>query len=101
VNGNEDFGSPNNGNLLGLIELIAKFDPFLAYHIQHYGNTSCRHGKRETSYLSKRICGELIQHMAKKVTESILNDLIETEYFSLSVDSTADLSHVDHLNSYC
>ena len=24
----EQFGSPNNGNYLGLIELVAKFDPF-------------------------------------------------------------------------
>ena len=25
---NKQFGSPNNGNYLGLLELVAKFDPF-------------------------------------------------------------------------
>jgi hypothetical protein len=35
--------------------------------------------------------------LAKKVTESVLDDLREAGYFSLSVDSTADLSHVDKL----
>ena len=25
---NEQFGSPNNDNYLGLLELVAKFDPF-------------------------------------------------------------------------
>ena len=34
----ETFGSPNNGNYLGLLELIAKFDPFLSNHIAQYGN---------------------------------------------------------------
>jgi hypothetical protein len=94
---NEEFGSPNNGHFLCLIELIAKFDRFLAKHKQNYGNTSSGHKKRETSCLSKRICNELIQLVAKKVTESILNDLRGAGYFSLSVDSTADLSHVDQL----
>lgn len=34
----EKFGSVNNGNYLGLLELVAKFDPFLASHISNYGN---------------------------------------------------------------
>ena len=33
-----------------------------------------------------------------KVRESILNDLRKASYFSLSVDSTPDLSHVAQLN---
>ena len=36
---NEQFGSPNNGNYLGLLELVAKFDPFLLAHINRYGNS--------------------------------------------------------------
>ena len=31
---NETFGSLENGNFLGLLELVAQFDPFLAGHIQ-------------------------------------------------------------------
>ena len=52
----EKFGSPYNGNLLGILELIAQSDPFLENHIKRYGN--CCTGN--TSYLSKTICDELI-----------------------------------------
>ena len=67
----EVFGSPHNGNYLGLLELIAKFDPFLANHIEEFGNK----GSGVISYLSKTICDEFIQLMAYKVRESILDDL--------------------------
>ena len=33
----ETFGSPHNGNFLGLLEPIAKFDPFLASHTTKMG----------------------------------------------------------------
>lgn len=35
---NEKFGVNNNGNYLGLLELIANFDPFFKNHIDAYGN---------------------------------------------------------------
>ena len=90
---NEHFGSVTNGNYLGILELIAKFDPFLATHINQHKNK----GSGTPSYLSKTICDEMIIHMANRVRESILNELIKSKYFSLSVDSTPDLSHVDQL----
>lgn len=34
----ERFGSPSNGNFLGIMELLAQYDPFLASHIENYGN---------------------------------------------------------------
>ncbi len=34
----EIVGSCNNGNFVGLIELLSQFDPFLASHIYRYGN---------------------------------------------------------------
>ena len=60
---NERFGSPNNGNYLGLLELVAKFDPFLLAHINRYGNSA----SGNPSYLSKTVCEEMIQLMVKKV----------------------------------
>ncbi|MFP3031190.1 MAG: hypothetical protein ACEY3M_08690 [Wolbachia sp.] len=45
----EKFGSLQNGNFLGLFELISQFDPFSAGHISKYGNS----GKGNLSYLSK------------------------------------------------
>lgn len=34
----ELLGSAGNGNYLGLLELIAEFDPFLKEHIEKHGN---------------------------------------------------------------
>ncbi|KAK4882966.1 hypothetical protein RN001_006285 [Aquatica leii] len=44
----DTFGSTNNGNFMMLLEAISEFDPFLAKHIQKFGNP----GKGNTSYLS-------------------------------------------------
>ena len=60
---NDTFESPNNGNYLGLLELIAKFDPFLSNYIKQYGNK----GSEFPSYLWKTLCYELIQLMANRV----------------------------------
>jgi len=48
-------GSGHNGNYLGCLELIAKFDPLLSTHINKYANK----GKGNVSYLSNTICDEL------------------------------------------
>ncbi|XP_025410523.1 uncharacterized protein LOC112683629 [Sipha flava] len=56
---NQTFGSKQNGNYLGYLELLAKFDPFLSAHIAKYGNK----GKGNVSYLSSTICDEFIMLM--------------------------------------
>ncbi|KAG8173322.1 hypothetical protein JTE90_003637 [Oedothorax gibbosus] len=48
---NETIGSAHNGNFLGILELLSTFDPFLAGHINKYGNK----GKGVTNYLSSTI----------------------------------------------
>ncbi|XP_063918635.1 zinc finger MYM-type protein 1-like [Zophobas morio] len=89
----EKFGSTHNGNFMMLLELLAKFDPFLANHINRFGNK----GSGSTSYLSKTIYEELIQLMAKKVSTAIVKETKEAKYYSIIVDSTPDISHVDQL----
>lgn len=90
---NEILGSQNNGNYLGCLELISEFDPFLADHIQNCGNR----GKGSVSYLSANICNEFINLMGQRVLKTIVNELKSAKYYSISVDSTPDLSHVDQL----
>lgn len=34
----QTFGSSNNGNYLGILELLSQYDSFLATHIENYGN---------------------------------------------------------------
>jgi hypothetical protein len=89
----ELLGSVHNGNFLGILELIAQFDPFLQSHLQKYGNA----GRGVPSYISSTIVEELIKLMADKVHTAIVAELKIAKYFSVSVDSTHDLTHVDQL----
>uniref|UniRef100_A0A8C5G7Z5 TTF-type domain-containing protein n=1 Tax=Gouania willdenowi TaxID=441366 RepID=A0A8C5G7Z5_GOUWI len=86
-------GSPHNGNFLGCIELISRFDPLLSEHLARYGNK----GRGHTSYLSSTVCDEFIQLMAKKVLHAIVKEVKDGKYFSIIVDSTPDITHVDQL----
>jgi len=89
----ETIGSPHNGNYLGIIELISKFDPFLEQHIRAHGNQ----GRGHASYLSSTIMEELIELMGNEVFARILDELKSAKFYSISVDSTPDISHVDQL----
>ncbi|XP_076812876.1 zinc finger MYM-type protein 1-like [Clavelina lepadiformis] len=89
----EIIGSPHNGNYLGIIELLAEYDTLLASHIRKYANC----GKGHISYLSSTICEELVQLMGQKVQDTILKEAKKAKYFSVSIDSTPDVSHLDQL----
>lgn len=83
----------HNGNYLGVPELITKIDPFLAQHISEHVNN----GKGHTSYLSKTICNAFIVLLAKKTLSTIVDDIINVGYFSVSIDSTPEVSRVDQM----
>ena len=90
---NEIIGSHDNGNYLGLLELLAKFDPFMAKHIQAHANK----GKGHTSYLSKTICEEFIGLIGSSIHDSIICELKNSKYYAISLDSTLDIANVDQL----
>lgn len=85
--------SEHNGNYLGILELIAEFDPFLSEHLEKYG----QRGRGSTSYLSSTICEEVIGLMGDKTKREIAEEIQQAKYFSVIIDSTPDLSHVDQL----
>lgn len=89
----EKIGSPHNGNYLGVIEVLAKFDPFLNEHLKKYANR----GKGSVSYMSKTIYEEFMDLIAKSMIEQIVEDIKTSKYFSISLDSTPDVSHSDQL----
>jgi hypothetical protein len=92
--GNDEMlGSQNNGNYLGYSEIISEFNPFLTDYIQNYGYR----GKGSKSYLSANICNEFINIMGKKVLTTIISEIKAVKQYSIIVDSTSDLSHVDQL----
>lgn len=93
--GHEDqFGSIKNGYFMMSMELIAEFDPFLAQHIERYANK----GKGNPSYLSFTICEELISILAGKVIDEIKHQVQRSKYYSVIIDSTPDVTHVDQLS---
>jgi len=58
----EQFGSAENGNFLGCLELLSEYDPFLAAHVQRYGNA----GSGVTSYMSSTTYEEFVELMAER-----------------------------------
>ena len=86
-------GSPQNGNFLGILELLAEYDTFLAEHIQKRVNKD----KRHVSYFSSTVCEEFIDVIATKVLDIIISEIKQAKYYSVSVDSTSDITNVDHL----
>lgn len=91
---NEYFGSDKgSGNFIMCLELIAKFDPFLEGHIKQHGNP----GKGFTSYLSSTTYEQFVKLMAERVTSDIVKQIQDAKYFSIIVDSSPDISHIDEL----
>ena len=89
----DNIASVHNGNFLGVMELLGKYDTLLADHLHKYGNK----GKGRISYLSHIIYEELIKIMAGEVLKTIIEGLKRAKYFSISVDATPDIKHVDQL----
>lgn len=91
---NETLGSLKNGNYLGCLEYLAKFDPFIQNHLEKYGNA----GKGNTNYLSSTIATELLHLMSARVLKEIVQEVLDAKYFGLIVDSTPDVTHIDQLS---
>ncbi|XP_025199039.1 zinc finger MYM-type protein 1-like [Melanaphis sacchari] len=90
---NEIVGSSRNGNFLGILELLAEYEPILATHLKEHANKGSGH----VNYLSSTICEELIRCMGDKVLTEIVSRIKKSKYYSVSVDFTPDESHIDQL----
>lgn len=90
---NEHIGMKDNGNFLGAVELLTRFDPFIASHVEQFADSR----KGIPSYLSKTIYEEVIIKIHKSLTNVILAELKRGKYYSIIVDSTPDIAHVDQL----
>ena len=85
--------TPNNGKYLGLIQLIAKFDPILQEHIN-------RILRKEIAdhYCGKNIANEFISLMGIEVVNQIVLQIQKAKYFSIIADCTPDISHTKQLS---
>lgn len=91
----EKIGDPNNGNFLGLIELLAEYDPLLREHIAKVKKAQ-EEGKRvQAHYLSKDSQNEFIQVCGKRVRQKVLEERKKSKYYAIIADSTPDASHTE------
>ena len=82
----------NNGKFLGLVQLLAKFDPIMLNHV-----TLALKGDISDHYCGKTIQNEMIDIMASKLTNIIISKALKSTYYSIIADCTPDVSHKEQL----
>ena len=89
----EAFESNNQRNFLETVKLLAKYSPVLSKHLSGIRISK----KMTTTYLSPTIQNELVLLLSKRVKNIIFQEVREAKYIAIICDSTADISHTDHL----
>jgi hypothetical protein len=82
----------NNGNFLGIIQLLAQFDPVLCEYIRRIGSSEIN-----DHYLGKNMQNEFIQLLSNAVVDKVTDIVNSAKYYAVILDCTPDVSHLEQL----
>ena len=88
-------GDPNNGNFLGLIELLSRWDPILQEHVQRVREYQKNGECLQVHYLSPESQNEFISESSNLVKQHFLLERGSSKYLAVIVDATWDSSHIE------
>jgi len=83
----------SNGNFLGLVQMLAEFDPVIKDHVDRITNDQIR-----DHYLGPSIHNELINLLAFAIRSAIVAKVKEAKYFSVILDCTPDASSQEQMS---
>lgn len=86
-------GDCTNGNFLGIVELLGKYDTLMSDHVKRVRESQESQQRMQVHYLSQRIQNEFIEICGSFVQTSIIGEIRNAKYFSIIVDATPDCSH--------
>ena len=84
---------PQNGNFLGLIELLSRYDALLMEHVDKVRKSQACGRRLQAHYLSHDAQNAFINACGEQVTKKIVSDVLMSKYFALIADATPDASH--------
>ncbi|RXN38610.1 zinc finger MYM-type 1-like protein [Labeo rohita] len=76
------------------VELMAKFDPIIKDHLNRVERGTASHN----SYLGHHVQNELIDLLSSKIISDIVDDIKQAKFFSIILDCTPDISHIEQLS---
>jgi hypothetical protein len=89
----DKLNTPKNGNFLGLVQLLGKFDPVMIEHLRRVMHKETNH-----HYFSKNIQNEVIHLLGNEVRGQIISKIKKAKYFSVILDCTPDISHTEQMS---